>query len=138
MEVDPMQPATRVMPMLSVADMAASLKFYRETLGGQQIYQFPEEGDAVFLTLRFGDTELGIGLLTEEPMHGRPQRPAAGHRIELCINVADTDEAVAALNAIGARTVTTPVDLPWGERSAYVEDPDGNLVMLAAPGRSSV
>jgi uncharacterized glyoxalase superfamily protein PhnB len=24
-------------------------------------------------------------------------------------------------------------NLPWGERSAYVEDPDGNLVMLASP-----
>jgi lactoylglutathione lyase len=130
-----MKPATRIIPMLSVADMTAALKFYRETLGGQQIYQFPEEGEAVFLTLRFGDTELGIGLLTDAPMHGRPQRPATGHRVELCINVADADEAVAALNAIGARTVTPPVDLPWGERSAYVEDPDGNLVMLAAPGK---
>ena len=132
-----MKPATRVMPMLSVADMAAALRFYRETLGGQQIYQFPETGEAVFLTLRFGDTELGIGLLTDQPMHGRPQRPATGHRVELCINVADADEAVAALNAIGAKTVTPPVDLPWGERSAYVEDPDGNLVMLAAPGKSA-
>jgi lactoylglutathione lyase len=131
-----MQPATRVMPMLSVADMAAALRFYRDTLGGQQIYQFPEAGEPVFLTLRFGDTELGIGLLTDAPMHGRPQRPATGHRVELCINVANADEAVAALDAIGAKTVTPPVDLPWGERSAYVEDPDGNLVMLAAPGKS--
>jgi lactoylglutathione lyase len=128
--------ATRVMPMLSVADMGASLRFYREVLGGEPVYQFPSEGEAVFLTLRFGDTELGIGLLSGEPMHGVPQRPATGHRIELCINVTDADEAVAALNAIGTRTVMEPVDLPWGERSAYVEDPDGNLVMLAAPGKS--
>jgi lactoylglutathione lyase len=125
--------ATRVMPMLSVADIAASLRFYREVLGGQPIYQFPETGEAVFLTLRFGDTELGIGLLSGEPMHGVKQRPATGHRIELCVNVADADVTVAALNAIGAKTVMPPVDLPWGERSAYVEDPDGNLVMLAAP-----
>lgn len=59
--------------------------------------------------------------------------PVIGHRIELCINVADTDAVVAALNAIGAPTVLAPIDLPWGERAAYVEDPDGNMVMLAAP-----
>jgi lactoylglutathione lyase len=40
---------------------------------------------------------------------------------------------VAALNAIGAPTALAPTDLPWGERAAYVEDPDGNMVMLAAP-----
>lgn len=26
-----------------------------------------------------------------------------------------------------------PIDQPWGERAAYVEDPDGNLIMLVAP-----
>lgn len=128
-----MKPATRVISMLSVSDMAASLRFYREVLGGRQIYQFPESGDPVFLTLAFGNTELGIGLVTDQPMHGRTQRPASGHRIELCINVESADEAVAALTQIGAPTVVPPTDLPWGERSAYVEDPDGNLVMLASP-----
>lgn len=126
-------PATRIMPMLSVADMGRSLAFYRDTLGGEQIYQFPPEGDPVFLTLRFGETELGIGLVSDQPVHGRPLRPASGHRIELCVNVADTDAAVTALSGIGAAVVLAPIDQPWGERAAYVEDPDGNLVMLVAP-----
>lgn len=124
--------ATRVMPMLSVSDMAASRRFYQEVLGGRLAYQFPETGEPVFLTLRFGETELGLGVLSGEPLHGVAQRPAMGHRIELCINVADADAMVAALNGIGARTVMPPADFPWGERSSYVEDPDGNLVMLAA------
>ncbi|WP_332711789.1 VOC family protein [Pelagibacterium mangrovi] len=127
------EPASRMTPMLSVADIDKSLTFYRDVLGGEIIYQFPPEGPAAFLTLRFGTTELGMGQISGEPLHGRPLRPATGHRIELCINVADTDAAVAALNAIGAPTVLAPTDLPWGERAAYVEDPDGNLVMLAAP-----
>ena len=63
-------------------------------------------------------------------MHGRSLRPASGHRIELCINVADVYAAVAAL---AAPLVMAPVDEPWGERAAYVEDPDGNLIMLVAP-----
>jgi lactoylglutathione lyase len=118
------------MPMLSVADMAASRRFYEAVLGGTLVYQFPTEGEAVFLTLAFGDTELGLGVLSDKGVHGLPLRPATGHRIELCINVDDVDAALAAL---GALVVMAPVDQPWGERAAYVEDPDGNLVMLVAP-----
>lgn len=128
-----MKPATRVMAMLSVADMHRSLAFYGEALGGERSYQFPPEGVPAFVTLRFGETELGLGLLTASPLHGQPQRPATGHRIELCLNVADTDEAVEALRSLGARVVLEPVNQPWGERAAYVEDPDGNLVLLVAP-----
>lgn len=127
------EPASRVMPMLSVADMDRSLSFYRDALGGEPRYQFPAEGDPVFLVLRFDTTDLGIGLLSDQPVHGLPQRPASGHRMELCVDVGDTDAAVAALTAIGAAVVLPPTDQPWGERAAYVQDPDGNLVMLVAP-----
>jgi lactoylglutathione lyase len=116
--------------MLSVADMAASRRFYETVLGGELVYQFPPEGEAGFLTLSFGQTELGLGVLGEKGVHGRPQRPASGHRIELCINVDDVD---AALDALAAPVAMAPIDQPWGERAAYVEDPDGNLVMLVAP-----
>jgi lactoylglutathione lyase len=128
-----MKPATRMIPMLSVADMGRSLTFYRDILGGEQIYQFPPDGELVFLTLRFGHTELGLGLLSAAPIHGQQQRPATGHRIELCFNVENVDERVGALTGIGAQVRLAPSDQPWGERAAYVEDPDGNLVMLVAP-----
>ena len=128
-----MKPASRVMPMLSVKNMREALAFYRGVLGGEQVYQFPPEGEPGFLTLRFGETELGIGLLSDKPLHGVPQRPASGHRIELCINVENVDAAITALEKIGTRVVMPAQNLLWGERSAYVEDPDGNLVMLASP-----
>ena len=71
-----MPKASRVMPMLSVADMAASRRFYENVLGGQLVYQFPPEGEPGFLTLKFGETELGLGVLTDKGVHGLPQRPA--------------------------------------------------------------
>lgn len=122
--------ASRVMPMLSVADMAASRRFYETILGGELVYAFPPEGEPVFLTLNFGKTEIGLGVLSEKGVHGRPLRPASGHRIELCINVDDVD---ATLSVLSAPIAMQPADQPWGERAAYVEDPDGNLVMLVAP-----
>lgn len=132
-----MAQASRLIPMLSVADMAASLRFYRDTLGGAVIYQFPPEGEPGFLTLAFGTTEIGLGVLGDNPIHGRKLRPASGHRIELCLNVEDVDAAIAELTAIGSPLVLAPTDQNWGERAAYVEDPDGNLVMLVAPAGGS-
>jgi len=66
------------------------------------------------------------------PLHGQAQRPATGHRIELCVYVDDVDAAAEAARAAGAPVLLEPADQSWGERIAYVGDPDGNLVMLTA------
>jgi lactoylglutathione lyase len=123
--------ARRLFPMLSVADLAASIAFYRDLLGGAEVYRFPED-EPVFMAFRLGESEIGIGTLSEAPLHGRSQRPATGHRVELCVYVEDVDEAVAAARAARVEVVLEPADQPWGERIAYVVDPDGNLVMLTA------
>lgn len=125
--------ATRIMPMLSAADLTRSLSFYRDGLGGELVYRFPDSGTPDFVTLRFGETEMGIGRMADKPLHGLAQRPASGHRIELCVNVPGVDAAVQKLALSGAAVVMPPADQPWGERAAYVEDPDGNLVLLVAP-----
>jgi lactoylglutathione lyase len=122
----------RLFPMLSTEDFSASRRFYGDLLGGVEAFRFPED-EPVFVTLRFGESELGLGGLGGDPIHGQPQRPATGHRIELCLYVDDVDTTTAAARDAGAPIVLEPVDQPWGERIAYVSDPDGNLVMLCAP-----
>jgi lactoylglutathione lyase len=124
-------PGRRLFPMLSVENLGASLRFYETLLGGERNYQFPPEGDAVFVVVRFGQTEVGLGLLGAGPaLHGQPQRPATGHRIELCLYVSGLDATFEAVSAAGAPVLLPPTAQPWGERVAYVSDPDGNLVML--------
>jgi lactoylglutathione lyase len=127
-----MAPAQRLFPMLSVADLDEALAFYAGVLGARETFRFPEK-DPVYVTLRVGASELGIGYVTGHTLHGQPQRPASGHRIELCVYVDDVDAATEAARAAGAPVLVTPVDQAWGERVAYVADPDGNLVMLTAP-----
>ncbi|HSI99848.1 MAG TPA: VOC family protein [Patescibacteria group bacterium] len=118
-------------PMLSVADLDRSLALYGDVLGGAETYRFPPEGSPEFVVLRIGSSDVGLAKMgSAAPLHGRPLRPAAGHRVELCVYVDDVDEAVEVLRAIGSPIVFEPADQPWGERVAYVEDPDGNLVML--------
>jgi lactoylglutathione lyase len=118
-------------PMLSAVDVAASIGFYRDLLGGYVVFRFPED-DPVFVTLTLGESEIGIGGVSESPLHGQSQRPADGHRVELCVYVDDVDELVVAARAHGAPVLLEPTDQPWGERIAYIADPDGNLVMLTA------
>jgi lactoylglutathione lyase len=116
-------------PMLSAADLGASIAFYRDLLGGVEAYRFPED-DPVFVTLRLGESEIGIGAVSDAPVHGRPQRPASGHRMELCVYVDDVDATIGAARAADVPVVLEPADQPWGERIAYLADPDDNLVML--------
>lgn len=123
--------ATRLFPMLSVASLVRARAFYETLLGGALTYRFPAEGDAAFVTLGFGQTELGLGELgNSPPLHGQPLRPASGHRIELCVYVDDLDAMTERARAWGAPVLLEPTAQPWGERVAYVADPDGNLVML--------
>lgn len=124
--------STKLFPMLSVTDLSRSLTFYRDLLGGVQTYRFPDEGEPAFVVLSFGSSELGIGQLDPSgtALHGQALRPATGHRIELCVYVDDVDAAAREAGEAGFRIVLSPSDQPWGERVAYVQDPDENLVML--------
>ena len=51
----------------------------------------------------------------------------------MCIYADDVDGAIAMLREAGVPVLAEPIDQPWGERTAYVEDPDGNPVMITAP-----
>lgn len=123
--------ASKLFPMLSCTALDRSLAFYGDLLGGVETYRFPDGDEPAFVALRMGDSsEIGLGALTEQPLHGRPSRPATGHRIELCVYVDDVDEVFALARERSIETVVEPADTPWGERVAWIADPDGNLVML--------
>ena len=123
--------ASKLFPMLSCGDLERSLAFYGDLLGGVETYRFPEQGEPAFIALTVGESsEIGLGGIAAEPLHGRPQRPASGHRVELCVYVDDVDGVFARAGAEGFEPVADPADMPWGERVAWLADPDGNLVML--------
>jgi lactoylglutathione lyase len=108
---------TEAFPIITVADLPAALAFYRDQLGFRVAYQFPPEGEPVFVTLKLGTSELGIG--TDEN---------AG--FELCVYADDCDAAVAQLREAGAEILEEPVDQPWGERMARLRDPAGHRILL--------
>ena len=63
---------------------------------------------------------------------------SAGVRFEMFIYVDDVDAAIEELGGYSI-VLREPADMPWGERVAYVSDPDDNPVALAtatSPGES--
>ncbi len=119
---------------LVVADMAASLAFYRQV--GLEI---PVDRD----TQPHVDVELPGGLRlawdTEETIRSFDQSwvgPSGGHRIALafaCETPADVDDLYRTLVGSGSTEHLAPWDAFWGQRYAVVLDPDGNHVELFAP-----
>ena len=51
--------------------------------------------------------------------------------LELLEQVPDVDAAFEELVSKGASPAMEPTTRPWGQRTAYVRDPDGHLVELA-------
>jgi lactoylglutathione lyase len=123
-------------PILYTDDLPLSLAFYRDLLGFAVTFAFPEEGEPGFVALALaGGAEIALADVSDPRAvhaHGKAVRPASGHGFELCVYADDVDAAVAGLRTAGVPVLAEPVDQPWGERMAYVEDPDGNPVMVCA------
>jgi lactoylglutathione lyase len=100
-------------PIIYVADVHRSARFYEEAFGFERTFVW-DEPDGVFIALKRRGSDLGIG-----EGEGRGG-------FELCIYVDDTDETAARLRELGVRELSPPADMPWNERLAYFEDPDGH------------
>lgn len=115
-----------------VADMGAALAFYR-TLGlGASLEDADKPQTNVYTT---GGATLGF--LTEALM--RQADPAwitpVGQRVTLacrCETADELDATYARVTRAGYVGLKAPWDSPWGQRYAFLQDPDGNRVDLYA------
>ena len=123
-----------IFPILYARDLPRLIRFYRDGLGMTESFRYPAEGEPAFVTLTWGSTSLGLGTYDVTPgLEARDLRtPVGGRGFELCIYVPDVDATAARLETAGGTPLVAPVDQPWGERLAYVRDPEGNTVMLTA------
>ncbi len=115
--------------ILIVDDLDRALRFYTEVLGLRLGHR-----SGNYAQLNTGATRLGF--YTREAMAkmlGLSLQPSAQDApgFEIGFKVPDVDAAFAELVARGATPVTSPTTHPWGQRTAYVRDPDGHLIELA-------
>lgn len=119
---------------LLVNDMSVMIKFYRDVLG----FEIKEGEDAsnVYL-VKDGTLFLLYGRKDFENMTNRKYEYVKGlnGHSEIALYV-DTFEEVDSeyKNAIskGAVPVLEPTTEPWGQRTCYIADPEGNLIEIGS------
>jgi lactoylglutathione lyase len=115
----------RAFAVMYSRDVPKAQRFYAE-LGFEEMFRMPAEGEAGYVSLRRGTADLGI-VDAGWPRDQLGVRMGAEPRFELYVYVENID---ATVERLGAALLKAPEDMPWGERIAYVRDPDGNPVAL--------
>ncbi|MGH3387705.1 MAG: VOC family protein [Actinomadura sp.] len=117
---------TSIQPIIATPDLARLQSFYECLLGAAEVRRFPEDGPTFFVGMKLGDSELG--LVAEEAAD-----VSAPQRILLSVDVDDVDGLLDRVAEAGGRVLGPPTDMPWGQRVAHINDPDGNTVNLTQP-----
>jgi uncharacterized glyoxalase superfamily protein PhnB len=90
--------------------------------------------NAEFAELRTPNGTLAIGSTRTVEIFGPGSvRPADNHTAIVEFLVEDVDAIFASLATEEIEVVGVPRDLPWGNRSLLLRDPDGTLVNLFTP-----
>ena len=119
-------------PVFYVRDVEATARFYRDLVGFTELFRLPEDGPAGYVGLMLGESRLGL-VDAQWPMDTIGIAVGSGPRAELFVYVDDVDATAARAEEAGGRLLRPPGEMPWGERVAYVQDPEGNPVALATP-----
>ncbi len=120
----------RSFPVIFALSVGDTAQFY-ERLGFERHFQLPGEGEPGYVGLRRGSYEIAV-VAQEWPLQQYGASVGTGVRFELFVYVENVDATVDRLRETGSSILREPADMPWGERVAYVSDPDGNPVALAA------
>lgn len=116
--------------VLVVADLDRSLDFWTGRLGLALGHR-----SGPFAQLDTGRTRIALferaamAQTLDRDRLDAPDPRAPG--FEVGFKVDDVDAAWAELTGQGVPGVVAPTDRHWGQRTAYVADPDGHLVELA-------
>ena len=119
---------------IMVDDMAVMVRFYRDVLG----FGITEEEDTTNVFLEKDGTLFLLYRKTDfEKMTGRKFSYCSGtnrhYEIALSVeNYAAVDQAYARVTAAGAEGILEPTMEPWGQRTCYIADPEGNLVEIGS------
>ncbi|MBQ4651668.1 MAG: VOC family protein [Oscillospiraceae bacterium] len=122
---------------LFVNDMPTMVRFYRDILGFE--IKEAEDAENVYL-IKDGTLFMLYERKNFEKMTGRKYEYLKGlnGHFELALYVEhfeDVDKRFEELVNKGARPVLEPTTEPWGQRTCYIADPEGNLIEIGSFNR---
>lgn len=122
---------------LLVNDMAAMVRFYRDVLGFE--IREGEDAENVYL-IKDGTLFMLYERKNFEAMTSRKYEYLKGlnGHFEIALYVdtfEEVDREYARITALGAQGVLEPTTEPWGQRTCYIADPEGNLIEIGSFNR---
>lgn len=120
--------------VLFVQDFNKCLTFYRDTLGLEVV-----QLESRFAAFKMAGHDFALVEMSEASEMVNAEQtafePQTGKfdRVLLCARVDNVDTAYATLKARGVEFTQAPADKPWGIRTAYFTDPEGNIWEIAHP-----
>lgn len=119
---------------LFVEDMAKMIRFYRDVLGFE--IKEGEDTSNVYL-VKDGTLFLLYGRNDFEKMTSRKYEylkgPNGHFEIALYVDTfEEVDEEYKKAISKGATPILEPTTEPWGQRTCYIADPEGNLVEIGS------
>ncbi|PZE26674.1 VOC family protein [Curtobacterium sp. MCLR17_042] len=106
-------------------DLEGMVAFYERITG-----QPAERPAPVFAQFSGPGATLAIASTATVAVLGGTLTPATNRSVFIEFEVADVDVDFAGLQLGSDDVVLEPTTMPWGNRSALVRDPDGNVVNL--------
>ena len=116
--------------VIYVDDVAATIAFYEQAFGQKRGMVAGDE----FGELATGETKLSFA--AKKMLHGPGQFASPEGKVlgvEVAFTTADVAAAYDTALAAGAKSVSKPAQMPWGQTVAYVRDNNGFLVELCTP-----
>lgn len=119
---------------LFVNDMAKMIRFYRDVVG----FEIKEsEGTSNVYLVKDGTLFLLYGRKNFEKMTSNKYEYVKGlnghSEIALYVDTFDeVDKSFKLAVENGAKSVLEPTTEPWGQRTCYIADPEGNLIEIGS------
>lgn len=119
---------------IMVNDMAVMVRFYRDVLG----FEIKEDENATNVFLEKDGTLFLLYRKRDfENMTNRKFSYCSGvnghYEVALSVeNYAAVDKAYADVLKAGAESIMEPTTEPWGQRTCYIADPEGNLIEIGS------
>jgi PhnB protein len=109
-----------------VRGAAQAIEFYKKAFGATELYRMPgPDGKIMHAEIQLGTARLYLA--DENPqMHSHSPQSLNGTSISLAHYVEKVDEVFKRATAAGAKSISPPADMFWGDRWSVVEDPFGH------------
>lgn len=119
---------------LFVDNMKKMVSFYKDVLGFEIQWK---EGDSNVYLMKDGTLFMMYGRNDFEKMTSRKYAYINGFNghFEIALSVptfSDVDKEFERVVSLGAKPVLYPENEPWGQRTCYIADPEGNLIEIGS------